>query len=72
MMWDMTKIMKKILVIFQYIWRCVHDTSLPVSISDTLELHCEQTHEGRTQSTARDQIFSHQGWEQVNVERRTV
>lgn len=46
--------------------------TVPVSIPQTFELSCQQTHEGGPQSTARDQVFSHQGREKVDVQRSAI
>ena len=48
------------------------DPPVPVTIPQAFELHGEHAHEGGPQSTARDQVFSHQGREQVNVERGAI
>lgn len=45
---------------------------LPVSVSQAFELGSQQTHEGGPQSAAGNQVLSHQGREQVNVQRSTV
>lgn len=41
---------------------------LPVPISQALELRAQQAHQRGPQSAAGDQVFHHEGGEQVNVE----
>lgn len=50
--------------------RC--DLTVPVSIPQAFELSCQQAHECGPQSTARDQVLSHQGREQVYVQRSAI
>lgn len=40
----------------------------PISISEAFKLGSQQTHEGGAQAASRDQVLSHQGRKQVNVQ----